>query len=189
MEKRIDIMTDIETLGNKKNVAIIQLSAVAFNIETGNIIEKFNEYVDISCADGLIIDGSTLKWWMNTDANLLKNIINSGISTTNIVLSQFNKWFESLDAEVTNKYLWGNGILFDNRIIQEAMSKYDISYPIYYSNDRDVRTILELACIKEGKTKAELLSIIPTVGVSHNALDDCLTQINIVCECYKILMK
>jgi len=39
--KRIDVMTDIETLGNNSDSTIFQISAIAFNIENGEYINKY----------------------------------------------------------------------------------------------------------------------------------------------------
>ena len=148
MRERIDIMTDIETLGTQEDVAIIQLSAIAFDINSGEIIDTFDEYVDIENMKALIIDGSTLKWWLKDEKrDVLSDILKKGNKKLKRTLFEFEKWIKNLECDNKEKYLWGNGILFDNRIIKESMHKYDITYPIFYRNDRDVRTIAELACV------------------------------------------
>jgi len=190
MEERIDIMTDIETLGVKDNVAIIQLSAIAFNIKTGEYIDTFNNLIDVSKVDGLIIDGSTLKWWLETNKELLTNIITQATKQLDEVLFLFNEWIEELNCHSKKKFLWGNGILFDNRIIQDQMRKYGLDYPIFYRNDRDVRTIVELAGIKENITEKELKQRFNNDSLTkHDAFDDTRYQIELVCGCYKIIMK
>lgn len=190
LKKRIDIMTDIETLGNGKNVCIIQLAAIAFDIKTGKYIDTFNYLVDISETKNLSIDGDTLKWWLKTDKDLLSKIILSGKKPISEVLILFNDWIKCLPCEDKSKYLWGNGILFDNRIIQEEMLKYQLEYPIFYHNDRDVRTILELASLKEGISEEEFKKKHENKNlVKHNALDDVKYQINIVVECFNLLTK
>jgi inhibitor of KinA sporulation pathway (predicted exonuclease) len=190
MYERIDIMTDIETLGNKENVSIIQLSAVAFDIRTNEKFDTFNMYVDINNATNLSVDGSTLIWWLNEERrNLLAEILThedkKGLKN---VLYNFGEWVKGLDCDNKEKYLWGNGILFDNRIIQESMRKNGLEYPIFYRNDRDVRTILELASWKSGMTSKEIQAEVPQVGTKHNAIDDVLFQIELVHKCYKMLI-
>lgn len=191
IKKRVDIMVDIETLGTNESVQIIQLSAKAFDITSGEVFEsEFNEFVDLNSVKNLTIDGSTLKWWMKTDPNLLANILLNekavGIKT---VLKRFVDFTKSFGCEKENIFLWGNGILFDNRIIQQAMTDNDMTYPIFFRNDRDVRTILELASLASNWTSKEIMEMVKQEGVKHNAIDDVLFQIRLVNICYKIIMK
>jgi inhibitor of KinA sporulation pathway (predicted exonuclease) len=188
---RIDIMTDIETLGTKENVAIIQLSAKAFDIHTGTIIDTFNEFVDLNNADGLKIDGATLLWWLKEDRrDLLAEILSmESKKSLKHVLHNFVTWIKDLRCENKKKYLWGNGILFDNRIIQQACFEHGLDYPIFYRNDRDMRTLFEMACWKLNTTEEELKKQFEDETlVKHNALDDCQYQINVVCYCVKKLL-
>jgi hypothetical protein len=64
---RLDIMTDIETLGTKQDATIFQISAVAFDIMTGEHISTFNQIADIEKNAIVRVDGSTIKWWLNTN--------------------------------------------------------------------------------------------------------------------------
>lgn len=61
--KREDIMTDIETLGHKSDSTIIQISAIAFDIETGEYLSVFNKVADITKNETMKVTGSTTKWW------------------------------------------------------------------------------------------------------------------------------
>lgn len=190
MRNRVDIMTDLETLGNNENVQIIQFSAKTFDITTGEIFEDvFDEYVDLNSVTNLIVDGSTLKWWMKTDPNLLATILlNEKATGLKTVLKRFVDYTKGLHCEKENIYLWGNGILFDNRIIKESMNNNDVPYPIFFRNDRDVRTILELASLKSGLTSKEIYATIESIGTKHNAIDDVIFQISLVNKCYNIIM-
>lgn len=188
---RIDIMTDIETLGVGENVTIIQLSAVAFDIQSGSIISTFNQHIDISKDKNLNVDGSTLAWWLHPDRkDLLSEIVLKGDISLVGALMTFKHWILGFDANggIKNVYLWGNGILFDNRIIQDIMTKNNIEYPIFYRNDRDVRTIVDLACMKLNISADELKMKLEEVGTKHDAYSDSLYQINLVSYCYKILI-
>ena len=40
---RLDLMLDIETLSTENNTTVIQLSSVAFNITSGDIISEFSQ--------------------------------------------------------------------------------------------------------------------------------------------------
>ena len=189
---RIDIMTDIETLGTHSDSQIIQIAACAFNIETGEIISQFNECVDICNGEHIKVTGNTLSWWLKTNSELLSEIIKVGNETSKSlkqVLTDFDNFIYQWDLVENNEiYLWGNGILFDNKMIQAQMESVGLKYPIFYRNDRDMRTIVDLACKKMGISEKELREGFNDDSlVAHNAFDDVKYQINIVTKCYRIL--
>lgn len=111
MNKRIDVMTDIETLGKGVNTTVLQISACAFNIETGEVYNTFNEIADISDNKNIPIDGDTLIWWLNTDKSLLTSLLNRGkesqISQEDMFYN-FHNWIVNLSDVVGNKdlFLW-----------------------------------------------------------------------------------
>lgn len=179
------IMTDIETLGVKEGATIFQISAAAFNIKSGEILGEIDLKLDIEKAD-LVVDGSTLKWWLKTDKELLTELLNEGTLSEVEMLQQFADWMEQFES----RRLWGNGILFDNNKIKTAMEKNGIKYPIPYNKDRDVRTILALAADVTGKTEREIRKEIEDeTERAHNAIDDVYKQIRLVCYCYELLQK
>ncbi len=188
--KRIDVMVDIETLGTDSDATIIQIAAIAFDILTGTPIKEFNLIADIEQNDTLTIDGSTLKWWLDTDAELLSKLLNSGDTSSEDILKEFRRWLIDVSHLVkdNNMYLWGNGILFDNKMIQHQMELIDIEYPVHYQNDRDVRTIVDLTSHKLGISEQELKESYDDDSLrAHDAYDDVIYQINLVSGCYKIL--
>ena len=186
---RIDIMVDIETLGTKSDSTIIQIAAIAFDIHTGRHIEKFNQKVDITKNEKLNVSGSTIKWWLNTNKELLAEIINTGVNSSDQVLINFHNWLNELQED-KNLYLWGNGILFDNKMIQHQFENLGLSYPIYYRNDRDLRTLLDLASNKTGLSEIEIRnSLKDDILVEHDAYDDVIYQIKLAVYCYNCLIK
>lgn len=195
MNKRIDIMTDIETLGKDGNPTVFQISACAFNIETGRIFDNFNEIADISIEKSMPIDGDTLLWWLKTDKELLTNLLNKGKESQisqEEMFCNFHNWIENLSDIYSNKdvFLWGNGILFDNKVIQSKMQQYDIEYPIFYRNDRDMRTIVELAGLKVGiNTEKEFREKYRDNSfIAHDAFDDVKSQIQVLSKAWNLLL-
>lgn len=196
--RRVDVMVDIETLGTGKDATIFQISAVAFDIKTGEIMHEFNKIADIANSGSLNVDGRTLSWWLKTNPQLLSDLIHQGEGSVGSLLMKF-KWFiEGLDTDIKNVYLWGNGILFDNAMLQHQLENHPAltytdngnKYPIHYRNDRDVRTIVELASIKSGLTIDELKEKFKDESlIEHDAYDDVLYQIQLVVGCYNILTK
>lgn len=187
---RIDIMTDIETLGTNKDSTIFQISAIAFDIITGDHKAEFNQIVDIEKNKEVNGTGSTLKWWLNTNKELLQNLLNQGAYSSEDVLSNFYNWINELKSQYSEVNLWGNGILFDNALIQAQLRDMGLDYPISYKNDRDVRTIVDLACMKLSLSEKELKDKFnDSELVEHNALDDVKYQIRLVTYCYNLLAK
>jgi hypothetical protein len=194
---RVDIMCDIETLGTGVDATIFQIAAIAFDIKTGESLQTFNQVADISQSSDLKITGSTLIWWLNKDKELLTKLLNTGTKdhaglTPVKLLRNFQKFLVSLGSTKTKGsevFLWGNGILFDNRMLQYQLESNNMSYPIFYRNDRDMRTIVELAAHKLGMGIEEMKDRFkdPTL-VKHDAFDDVKYQINIVSKCYNFLV-
>lgn len=183
---RMDIMVDIETLGTKSDSTIIQLSAVAFDIRTGEQLHTFNQVADITKNEQpLQVTGSTLQWWMKTNKELFATLLTEGKESSEDVLRAFHAWVIGLAKDPKELYLWGNGILFDNKMIQHQLENLGLSYPIFYRNDRDVRTLLELASVKMGISEQEIRERVQKKErVAHNAFDDVLNQIDLVVYCY-----
>lgn len=182
---RIDIMTDIETLGHRTDSTIIQIAAIAFNIETGNYFSEFNQIVDVTKNEELKVTGSTLKWWLNTNKELLSELINKGDVSSYDLINNFHQWMSELNGEL---YLWGNGILFDNKMIQYQMETLGLEYPINYKNDRDLRTIIDLTSNKLNISEKELKDRFnDECLVKHDAFHDVRYQIHVLSWCYRNL--
>ena len=180
-------MADIETLGTKSDSTIFQIAAIAFDIKTGDHISKFNRIANIEENDEMNVTGSTLVWWLNTNKELFTNLLNSGEGSSTKLLIDFQSWLMDL-TNLGELYLWGNGILFDNKMIQHQLESIGIYYPIHYKNDRDLRTLVDLASAKLGVTEKELKQHFKDDSlVKHDAFDDVRYQINLAVSCYNLL--
>lgn len=187
-KKRVDVMVDIETLGDK---AVFQIAAVRFDIKTGEILSTFNKI--ISPENLKNIDGKTLLWWLNTNSELLKSLFaKANCESEEKLFKDFSDWINNFSSKNSTKedvYLWGNGILFDNRIIKNKCEEYNIVYPIFYRNDRDMRTFVELAAIKCGfASEVEYRKTFAMAGDLHDAFADARFQAMILSSAYKVLI-
>lgn len=187
MKDKVHIMVDIETLGVSEGATVIQLAAASFCIETGMIYSTFERKVDIEKVNNLSVDGSTLKWWLNTDRELLTEILNKGKGSESDLFYKFYFWL--LDqGKPSTLILWGNGIAFDNVKIKQKMESFNLEYPIFFRNERDVRTILALASAASGfEEKAIRSSVELEDQRAHDALDDVVFQVRYVCKCFSLL--
>ncbi len=174
-----DIVIDLETLGIEDSPVIIQISAIAFNILTGEEYSRFDEYVNVkSCIDnGLKIDGETVEWWFKQTPNVFLLSLESK-NRIEDVLKRFSEWVSNFEKP----NIWGNGILADNRWITQAYKKCSIKIPWKFYQDRDVRTLVEL-----GRRKGCDIKTIEFQGVKHNAIDDCKHEMTYMVEIYKLL--
>ena len=70
------LMLDIETMGNESFSSIVSIGAVEFDINTGKTGKGFYTNVDLqSCINlGLIINASTVMWWLKQNEQARKDM-------------------------------------------------------------------------------------------------------------------
>lgn len=179
------IMTDIETLGTIEGATIFQIAAASFDIRTGEVKDKIDLKLNINTVENLKVEGGTLQWWLKTDKELLTKLLQEGTLTEIEMFTQFNDWIEKQEG---SPKLWGNGILFDNLKLKAKFEDLGMKYPIFYRNDRDVRTILALASEFSGISENEIRENVQDENErAHDALDDVTKQIRLVHYCYQLL--
>lgn len=183
--RRVDIMVDLETLGTTTDSTVFQISAAKFDITTGIVSDTFNMCCDIEKGP-VSADGSTLKWWLKTDKELLSRLLNEGTCSEAEMFAQFHEWLGDCSHKT---YFWGNGISFDNVFVRDKFTHFGLTYPIHFRNERDVRTILELAAMKAGMSESKFKKErVPENPEKHNALSDVLYQVQLVYQCHQEIM-
>lgn len=190
MTDRVDVMVDIESMDmNGEDGTIIQLSAVKFDLMSGNIRSEFNMYVDIDKQE-MVAGSNSIRWWLETPqkVGVLKEILRKGKTSEKEVIQQFNNWLVNDGKSKDNVYLWGNGILDDNRVLRNKFSKYNLKSNINYNNHRDVRTLVDIVSEKTGMSQYNIFGeSMDSKKVSHNALNDAKFQARLVSSCYRKL--
>ncbi|MEO3879306.1 3'-5' exonuclease [Rheinheimera fenheensis] len=181
-----NVMIDIETLSTSKNAVIISLGAVFFDINTGALGSSF--YYTItreSCWEyGLEEDGETLCWWSEQSEEARAVLTCPDADDLAQVLHDFVGWLGENTPEEQHPEIWGNGPSFDNAILDNAYRACGIKTPWRYSNERCVRTMVNLG--------RQLLNIDPKktierVGTYHHALADAEHQAKYVSAIYQAL--
>jgi 3' exoribonuclease, RNase T-like len=166
----IDVMVDLETLGQVPGCSIISIGAVCFAPGSEELGAEFYTVVSRkSCAqEGLLEDTSTLRWWMeqSIEARETYEQASDGRGKPLLeALNDFQVWL--LEHSRQDKVrVWGNGSDFDNAILACAYKAVGVSLPWRFWNNRCYRTIKNLfPSIKMVRG-----------GVHHNALDDAKSQ-------------
>ena len=170
------LMLDLETMGNKSGAALISVGAVEFDINTGETGKEFYERIDLqsSIDAGLIINGSTVYWWLQQNEKARMEVCKGGKDIAKVLfdLSEFIKSLGEFE-------IWGNGLRFDVGIIEDAYTALGYhKMPWNFRKERDVRTLVSFA--------PEIKDNYPSIGTEHNPIDDCKHQIG---YCYEIWKK
>jgi len=159
------IMCDIETLGTKPRTVVLQCAMIRFDPHVQNTYE---ELLEDSCTQyfnvqdqlnkGRVIDASTLDWWASGDHTTAP--LRRGLQETGDVgakLDAINRWLG------TGRYkLWGNGVSFDNVIMEALYYHYGREWKFKFWDYLDLRTI---------KAMTDAKKLEPPVGQGFKAHD------------------
>jgi hypothetical protein len=159
-------MLDLETLSARKNAAIVQIAAVAFDPQDGEIRSEFNRFVNTTYPEADIsID--TIAWWMQQSfaPQLGKLIAENGVPLVN-ALQDFCTWYAGQTVEA----IWSHGATFDLPVTCSALAACGIKQPWSYRAERDTRTLYALA-------PGGMPAVTGVAGTQHDALYDCHIQL------------
>lgn len=161
------VVVDLETWGLENHAIIISIGAVAFEEITGTFTPLSSFHQTINPDQGRSISVSTLLWWMHPDraaawADWQKSFEESGAELDE-ALYGFAEW---LNEGETPEGVWGNGVLFDNAILNNAYKQFKIPVPWGYRQDQDYRTL---------KGRYPSLGFVQP-ALAHNALNDAMAE-------------
>jgi len=165
-----DIMIDLETLGLNAGCVVTQLGASYFDRYTGELGCEFIANISIeSCMSvGLKINPDTLNWWL--DKKDLISWLDEPLKIKE-VLETFSLFYKKGDL------IWSHNS-FDIPILKAAYMACNLEIPFHYRDTRDLRTIVDVGKINLSKYRC--LN-------NHNALDDCIFQIQYCSDVFKKL--
>ncbi|CAH9014480.1 putative endodeoxyribonuclease protein [Vibrio phage 277E43-1] len=177
----LDAMLDIESMGVGNNPALIQIAAVAFDINTGECGSTFDMKIDLksSMDAGLSISAGTINFWLTNQSvtQEARNIVMSetgdhrqGGNTLNIALIEFSAWMK----ENNIKYVHGNGSASDNVWLRSAYEAVMLECPFSFRDDVCFRTLKTVAKRTGWKDDVE------REGVYHDGLDDARHQVKVL---------
>ena len=174
-----DLMLDIETLGCRPTSVITQLGACLFDRKTGERGDSFIRNIDVadSLMAGFTIDKETVDWWRQ-QPDEYKTWITDCVHPKE-ALTEFTEFCKKHKP----KGVWSHAT-FDIPILFNAYTITNIDVPFHYRVCRDIRTLVDIATLskKSKKTIQERQA-----KKTHNALDDCVRQIEYCTLCFTMI--
>lgn len=170
------VMVDLETLSTRKDAAIIQIAARAFDPNDASVPGlAFCMFIS-NPVDSGHVDSRTIAWWLQQKpaARIGKAMQDEGVSLA-FALTEFARWLRDLQSHNDEDLcLWSHGAAFDIAILAQAYATHGIEQPWSYRAEFDTRTLYRF-------TPGGM----PRVDVSeeqrHDAAYDCLVQIEQLC--------
>ncbi len=165
-------MVDIETLDVTPTSVILTIGAQGFCPFTDQLTDVvYYERITLESQDDRSVDDGTIAWWGKQDAIVMEEAIGDTGQTRiplKTALEKLSKIFWKTNT------IWANGITFDMVILENAFKSADMPIPWKYWNVSDARTIYKIKPV--GK-----------LANSHNALEDCVNQIQLLQKTLKEL--
>lgn len=185
MPKYNHVMLDLETLSTRADACIIQIAAIAFDIETGELGPRFNAHVNETSLVGARIghiDLNTVAWWLKQKHAPVMGAALTGVDSAlplGAALLDFEEWFVALagehaeagDPAVAELCMWSHGATFDIPILTAAFTRAECDpVPWSYRAARDTRTLFAV-------TPGGMPVVDKDEARAHDALYDCEIQI------------
>ncbi len=164
-------MIDLETMGRSPGCVVTHVAIVTFNPPNPNPIDIMHLHLSMTeqLKAGLKVDSSTIKWWMGQE-DKARNIFKMDSF-------QVDDLYQCIKATVDeNTFVWSHAT-FDIPIINHLLQTFGFKSPFNYRKCMDIRTAQELYKIRFNED-----AYAPKEGVAHNAVDDCKSQINLICK-------
>lgn len=165
------LMIDIETLNTETDSVVTEIGYAFFKGDGNHppiASGSYNLNVQDQLDKGRSISSDTLNFWIQTDSDSLRSYLSykdRNRDNKQILQDLINKLNNITD--VSKVEVWTKGIDFDLPILKDLFKTYDLEYPFSFRNHRDFRTFAKIHPEIVHKTKN-----------THNALYDCLNQIN-----------
>jgi 3' exoribonuclease, RNase T-like len=166
-----DLMVDVETTGlDPANCAIIQIGAVPFNYQTGEI-DSANMYCrSMTMPKNKFWTSGTDKFWLQDNREVYLKIMETAQDPRAVLLD-----FHSYVLARGDVGMWAKGF-FDWQMIEQHYIGLNMDTPFNFRQAKDMRSFI---CGLRGET-TYYDEEVEKVGDAHNALHDCLTQLKIL---------
>jgi len=161
-----DLMIDIETLATTPDSTILTIGAQGFDPFSTKFTDvTYYRRLTTDSQEGRAVDYTpdtgTVAWWGKQTEEAQEEAMGDGPDRVDIktALTELSKiaW--------THSRVWANGTTFDMVILEDAFREHEIPVPWKFWEVMDARTIYKLTGAK-------------ALGNNHNALADCVNQID-----------
>lgn len=167
----MDVMIDLETMGNGPRASIASIGAVVFSrrdpLPPKEESQTFYTRVDLR-GQKREFDPDTIYWWLNQGDGARQALLEKPQLPLPDSLMAFREWVRSFERTGTRfDGFWSLGSTFDLVILSTAYKESAIDNPMPYPKHLCLRTMFNL--YGDPRSRA-------TAGVKHNALDDAYAQ-------------
>ena len=169
-----DIMVDIETTGLQPNsAAIIQIGAVPFNYETMQIDTANLFKISLTMPKTRYWTDDTRSFWMDQNREVYEKIM------SDCVLWQYgmHRFYDYAIAQGDLNF-WCKGLNFDWPFIESYFNTLELPMPFNFRDAVDLRSFC--AGVAGQQRWKEIEAETERVGDQHDALSDCLTQLQLL---------
>lgn len=189
---------DLETYGTDSNAIVPELSAVAFDIMSGEVFKEItlNIDVDSQVAAGRTISASTMSFWLAqkrearmklclSDAEFCKRYdepapldLVSAMEYLSEQITQVSAEWAEQTGNRPEPLVWGNGITFDLGKTISLFEYAGVALPWQFWAERDARTLMMLAPMIKKVFSEDFR------GIPHYGLDDCKHELRYLAATY-----
>ena len=169
-----DLLIDIETLATTPEATILTIGAQGFDPFSDKLTDAtYYKRLILDSQPTRDINDNTVEWWSKQGEAAQEEAFGEGDDRVDIKIA-----LEELSKlAFKHKRVWANGILFDYGILENAMRQYSVNVPWQFWNVCDARTVYKM---------------VPGLGSAgqtndHNALADCVNQIDMLQQAFKTL--
>lgn len=189
---------DLETYGTDSNAIVPEISAVAFDIMSGDVYSEITLHIDVDSqvAVGRTVSAGTLTFWLSQKLEARRKLFlaDPGYCDTYDEVAPLHifdamcelydhitrtsaMWGEK-EGNSAEPIVWGNGINFDLGKTISLFETVEMPLPWKFWAERDARTLMMLApAIKKAFSQ-------DFRGVPHYGLDDCKHELRYLSATY-----
>ena len=186
----VNFMVDLETMSTASNAVILTIGCIPFGSDGSLIVEEdmfFYNRIDLSSYNNrpeFHSDFNTLLWWLQQEKEPLDEAFLAGPrKPIDRAMMDFDIWLAQICSYLNDKKItmWSHGKDFDCVVLDNAFKACHLECPWKYFDTRDTRTIYSLAGVDMRNVQ------IPEGYKAHNAIGDCLKQIEGIKQSFQII--
>lgn len=168
-----DVMVDIETTGtNPAYSAIMQIAAIQFNYNTGEIGPVFNRC--LAMAPNRFWDDGTRTWWGKQNQTIFNSIVER-MEDPGTVMRDFLA-YATTDTPSDGFRLWAKPVIFEYPFLESYFKQFGLPMPFAYRYCRDLNTYM--AAMAGGAEHVDMDHI--EIPNAHDALSDVVGQLKML---------